>query len=156
MAKIVFLDFDGVITTLDSDWTIDEDKCALVKEICDNTGAKIVISSSWRHNTLSETIEKENLQDWSLKNYCIGITKRCFLTGDSRFTEIPRRGIEIEQWLREYKANNLDTNIQYVILDDNTYDLLYIQKDNVVQTDSYNGISEENVEQAISILNKGD
>lgn len=153
--KIVFLDFDGVITTLDSNWSIDEDKCILVKEICDSTGAKIVISSSWRHNTLSETINKEGLQNWSLKDYCIGITKRCFLTGDNRFTEIPRRGIEIEQWLREYKANNLDANVQYVILDDNTFDLLYIQKDNVVQTDTYNGISEENVERAISVLNKG-
>ena len=48
MSKIIFLDFDGVITTLKSKWTIDNEKVELVKQICDATGAKIVISSSWR------------------------------------------------------------------------------------------------------------
>ena len=35
MSKIIFLDFDGVITTLKSNWTIDDKKVELVKEICD-------------------------------------------------------------------------------------------------------------------------
>lgn len=41
MSKIIFLDFDGVITTLKSNWAIDDKKVELVKEICDITGAKI-------------------------------------------------------------------------------------------------------------------
>ena len=40
MSKIIFLDFDGVITTLKSNWAIDDKKVELVKEICDITGAK--------------------------------------------------------------------------------------------------------------------
>lgn len=37
--KVIFLDFDGVITTLESRWNIDLEKCKLVKRICDETGA---------------------------------------------------------------------------------------------------------------------
>ena len=58
MSKIIFLDFDGVITTLKSKWTIDNEKVELVKQICDATGAKIVISSSWRRYTLEQTLEQ--------------------------------------------------------------------------------------------------
>lgn len=37
--KVVFLDFDRVITTRESRWHIDPEKCKLVKRICDKTGA---------------------------------------------------------------------------------------------------------------------
>lgn len=57
MNKIVFLDFDGVITTLKSNWTIDNEKVELVKQICDATGAKIVISSSWRRYTVDRQLK---------------------------------------------------------------------------------------------------
>ena len=63
MSKIIFLDFDGVITTLKSNWAIDDKKVELVKEICDITGAKIVISSSWRRYTLEATIEAITKQE---------------------------------------------------------------------------------------------
>ena len=39
------------------------------------------------------------------------------------------------------------------ILDDDS-DMLYIQKDHFIKTDTYKGLSEENVQQAIQILNK--
>ena len=58
MNKIIFLDFDGVITTYASKWEIDNEKCLLVKKICDETGAKIVISSSWRYSTVEKTIDQ--------------------------------------------------------------------------------------------------
>ena len=56
--KIIFLDFDGVITTEASYSRLDLEKMKLVKKICDETGAKIVISSSWRYNTLEKTIDR--------------------------------------------------------------------------------------------------
>lgn len=49
--KVIFLDFDGVITTEKSRWCLDKDKMLLLKRIVDATGAKIVISSSWRRLT---------------------------------------------------------------------------------------------------------
>lgn len=55
--KVIFLDFDGVITTMKSHWNLCKEKMELVKEIVDKTGAKIVISSSWRHSTLESTLD---------------------------------------------------------------------------------------------------
>ena len=46
--KILFLDFDGVITTLKTRWKIDMDKIKIINDICDKTDAKIVVTSSWR------------------------------------------------------------------------------------------------------------
>ena len=42
--KIIFLDFDGVITTPASRGCLSAQKMQLVKKIVDATGAKIVIS----------------------------------------------------------------------------------------------------------------
>lgn len=46
--KILFLDFDGVITTYKSGWTFDDKKLKLLDLIIKETQCKIVISSSWR------------------------------------------------------------------------------------------------------------
>ncbi len=53
--KIIFLDIDGVLNSeiydrqrKDSDSNIDVSRLALVKELVDKSGAKIVLSSSWR------------------------------------------------------------------------------------------------------------
>lgn len=50
--KVIFLDVDGVLTyeayKNKETANIDLEKVALLKEICDRTGASIVISSSWR------------------------------------------------------------------------------------------------------------
>ena len=85
MSKIIFLDFDGVITTLKSKWTIDNEKVKLVKQICDATGAKIVISSSWRRCTLEQTIEAITTQEtvyghspFPYPEYIIDITSRMY------------------------------------------------------------------------------
>lgn len=52
--KIIFLDVDGELTYSDYEnketANIAIEKVKLLKEICDNTGAKVVISSSWKGN----------------------------------------------------------------------------------------------------------
>lgn len=149
MDKIIFLDFDGVITHLSSDWEIDNKKCLLVKKICDETGAKIVISSSWRYSTVEKTIDQYKLHDWVLTPYVVGVTEHLDMsTGWDLLSYFPQRGLEIAEYIQT--SDDLIKN--YVILDDST-DLLYIQKDHFIKTDTYKGISEENVQQAIQILN---
>ena len=44
--KVIFLDFDGVITIPDTKWDISLEHIKRVKNICDKTDAKLVISSS--------------------------------------------------------------------------------------------------------------
>jgi len=63
--KVIFLDFDGVIT-VPPKWYLKADKIKYIKQIVDTTGAKIVVSSSWRHTNVQKTIDD-----------IIGKTKRC-------------------------------------------------------------------------------
>lgn len=156
MKKCIFLDFDGVITTLKSNWTIDNDKVELVKQICDATGAKIVISSSWRRYTVEQTIEAITTQEtvyghnpFPYPEYIVGITSKMFglKYADRKTYYSLCRGVEIDRWLWEHEDV---TN--YVILDDDP-DMLLSQKKHFIKTHALRGISKRDVEKAIKILN---
>lgn len=143
--KVIFLDFDGVITTLESRWNIDSEKCKLVKRICDETGAKIVISSSWRKSNFEYTMKQFSKESFLLYDYVVDVTKRLSISGSASIT-IPR-GVEILEYIESH-----DSITNYVILDDDT-DMLLWQRNHFVHTSTYEGINEKNVEQAIKILN---
>lgn len=151
--KVIFLDFDGVITTEASYSRLDLEKMKLVKKICDETGAKIVISSSWRYNTLEKTIEYITNTDnyfvpipFLMPELVVGVTPRFEIKYKDEYAFVPR-GVEIRYYLHKHKE--IDS---YVIIDDDS-DMLLCQKDNFVQTDSIIGITEEDVRKAIKILN---
>lgn len=155
MSKIIFLDFDGVITTLKSKWNLDKEKMELVKQICDATGAKIVISSSWRRYTLEQTIEfittkqlEGEAQPFLYPEYVVDITARmyAFKFGNKEAHCGLYRGVEIQQWLAEHHDV---TN--YVILDDDS-DMLLCQKKNFIRIHPLRGISKRDVGRAINIL----
>lgn len=157
MSKIIFLDFDGVITTVKSNWNLDKEKMELVKQICDATGAKIVISSSWRRYTLEQTLElittkqiENGFQSFLYPEDVMGITARmyAFKSGNRETHYGLYRGVEIEQWLSEHKDV---TN--YVILDDDS-DMLLCQKKHFIKTHALRGISKRDVKRAINILTK--
>lgn len=154
--KVIFLDFDGVITTVLSNWELDKKKMDMVKQICDATGAKIVVSSSWRRFTLEQTIDsittkqkEKHCQHFLYPEYIIDITSRMigFKDGDKETHYRLCRGVEIDRWLWEHQDV---TN--YVILDDDT-DMLLCQKKNFIKTNTYSGICKKDVEKAIKILN---
>lgn len=155
MSKIIFLDFDGVITTLKSNWHLDKGKMEQVKQICDATGAKIVISSSWRRYTLEQTIEAITKKEWAYGHnpfpypeYVVDITPRmyAFKHGNRETHYCICRGIEIEQWLSEHQDVT-----DYVILDDDS-DMLLPQKKHFIKTHALRGISKRDVARAINIL----
>lgn len=155
--KVIFLDFDGVITTEASHWNLSFEKMQLVKRIVDDTDAKIVISSSWRRYTLEKTIEsitdpnnpfvKSN--PFLIPEVVVGITGRmyAFKYGIAEKHYRVCRGVEIQQYLDEHPDIE-----NYIILDDST-DMLLSQNSKFIQTDPKSGISEKDVERAIRILN---
>lgn len=158
MKKCIFLDFDGVVTTLKSNWTLDKKKMEMVKRICDETGAKIVISSSWRRYTLADTIEaitthqiERGHEPFLMPEYIVGVTARMysFKFGLREEHHHVCRGVEIDRWLWEHPEV-----VNYVILDDDS-DMLLSQKKNFIKTHPYRGISKRDVEKAIKILNSG-
>lgn len=147
--KVIFLDFDGVIT-IPPKWHINSDKLKYIKRIVDETGAKIVISSSWRRGippSLELTIEK-----------MIGRPKRCprnkmmnwFVDNLYDVTPIysSPRGNEIKGYLDKHPEVD-----NYVILDDDG-DMLDEQLFHFVQTNYEDGITEVEGIRAIKVLNR--
>lgn len=149
--KIIFLDFDGVITTFDCGWTISVEKLLLLDKIIQKTGAKIVITSSWKRGYKNAEEFKDDLYDQRCsRNVKTETPFEKFVEQIYDITDNhgPWRGDEIQRYIE----NNKDKIESYVILDDDN-DMLEEQLFNFVQTDSYYGLSEKEVELSINVLN---
>lgn len=163
--KIIFLDIDGVLNLISQGHDqygsiFHEHLVDNLRKIVDETGAKIVISSTWRFDGL------DVMQDmWKSRNYpgeVIDITesyidKVAKEFGIEYYDDIIR-GHEIELYLHEHPSV-----VDYVILDDDT-DMLPSQMNNYVQTsgnkdhpdciDIGYGLTSICAQKAIDILNK--
>lgn len=156
--KLIFLDIDGVLNsetyyvkrqenkTDNRPYPLSEFDSETVKQylrIVKETGAKTVISSSWRHTDGLRSI---------LKN--VG-----FRGSPLDFEVTPYlgtiRGLEIKKYMENYLDEHPNDEIgSYCIIDDDI-DMLYEQKDNFVKTDAYyGGLTEEKANEVINILNK--
>lgn len=160
--KIIFLDIDGVLNsmktceenhlrtgqngfggffreqeTLTHDHVLwGQDLVNNLKRIVEETNASIVISSTWRkYYSINKFKEMFAVYGWE-NAPVIGITDR----------EGPERGREINRYTFSYNIE------KYVILDDDS-DMLSTQMQNFVNTDPDCGLSEEDAEKAINILN---
>lgn len=151
--KVIFLDVDGV---LNDDKTptrtrkgcifVDESKIFLLKRIVDETGAKIVLSSTWRYDR----------DDSRYNGDFLDLQKSIRAAGLDFYSYTPvdvlgiRRGMEIRAWL------GVHTEVKkYVILDDELFD--YKERrllDRLVKTDfADGGLKEDHVKDAIGLLN---
>jgi len=152
--KYIFLDFDGVLNNYSTEF--DPNAIANLRTLIDVTGAKIVVSSSWRLLGLKrmERLWKEH----GLPDEIYGATPSCnaaFFTNafspHKKWSSLPScRGIEIEEWLR----NCAPEFHSYAILDDDDSEILVSQQNHLVKTDPMVGLTEENVRQTIAILGK--
>ena len=150
--KVIFLDFDGVIT-IPPKWYLKADKIKYIKQIVDATEAKIVVSSSWRMKSVEETVEKiitrpkrcprNKMLNWLIDNFYDVTPWYC----DKKYNGTGRGG-EIQTWLDEHPEVE-----NYVIIDDDG-DMLYKQLFHFVQTNFEDGITELETNWAIKILNK--
>ena len=146
--KVIFLDFDGVIT-IPPKWYLKANKIKYIKRIVDETDAKIVVSSSWRMDTVEET-----------RKSMIYKEKRCprnkmlYWLIDNIYDVTPwvglgnGRGGEIQKWLNDHPEVD-----NYVILDDD-HDMWDSQMYHFVQTNYEDGITEVETIRAIKVLNK--
>lgn len=162
MIKIIFLDIDGVLNS--DSWyekcikhklkpihrNLDPEAIKKINEIVVSTGAKLVISSSWRfdHRTPSD------LKNSGLQAEIIGRTDYLNTHGDFivRGNEIQKFIADNIEMLSEGTLAYYGDYKAYVILDDDS-DMLFTQSDNFIQINSMTGITDENVKQAIKILN---
>lgn len=131
--KIIFLDIDGVLNVYCEGR--DEYGCTFHKHFEDNlrwiineTGAKIVISSTWRMDGLS--VMQEMWVKRGLPGEVIDITPTevdVVERGTCEFYDLVDRGFEIQQYIDD---NNITS---YCIIDDDN-DMLPSQMDRFVRT----------------------
>lgn len=155
--KVIFLDFDGVITTPETKWNIGLVYVKRIKEICDKTEAKLVISSSWQRYIGTKNMSREERVDYWLQGTLMkgfrGYIKKFFkdytydMSGRFYGEYGSDRGADIKSWLvRHPEVDN------YVIIDDEG-DMLDEQLFHFVQTDWVFGIQDREVKLAIDVLN---
>ena len=148
--KILFLDFDGVVSIPENGWHIGSEKVALVEQIIKNTNAKIVISSSWAATCRNANEFIDNIfGSWNedrngLRRDSLFIESIYDITNQTHDT----RGEDIQEWLEKH-----DGDIEsYCILDDDT-DMDEDQLLNFVQTDMFEGITLREVKLCSKLLN---
>ena len=144
--SIIFLDVDGVLNTQETNGTIDEEKVLMLKQIIDKSGAKIVISSSWRmkstqSDTLSNVLQQYGLQ-W------IGTTPVL-----QKYRKPERnRALEIESYLSEIRKQYKIE--KWISLDD--YNLLKFKRNlfdgHFVNTNVFRGLTAQDVQRAVELL----
>ena len=172
MKKVIFLDVDGVLNssrTLYEDVSLEDDLILNLKELINKTGAKIILSSSWRLSTeavamLMDKLDKFGLVisgmtcdgvdlDW-IEKYEFDATKKYLNTkfdyDENKQIKITYdRGAEIFKWLYDHY------DCAYVILDDEIEDIKpYFNESVIVKTSYKTGLTKEDVKKAIQILNK--
>lgn len=144
MSKVIFLDFDGVITSepftrqcifeyrrenlYGLDW-FDPHCLDLLKTIVDKTGAGIVVSSSWRDLGMDKL--RKVWEETPMPGKLLGTTPVWVLTKVGA----------IKEYLRIHPCD------KYVILDDTDFHL-----PNQVKTDPHTGLTDVNVVEAIQVL----
>lgn len=155
MDRFIFLDIDGPINTGRNDYLdpdryghhFDDMAVQNLRKIVEETGAKVVVSSSWRHIGLDRI--RGIWSDWGLPGEIVGCTPG--LWEDGRF--LITRGEEIQKWLEE----NATDDYAYVILDDmDDSEATGDQKKLWIQINPHTGISKEDASRAVEILNNKD
>ena len=151
MGKLIFLDVDGVLNN--QAWAIRmfkeegvrvyrdnllEDRALhLLKSLVDSTGARIVVSSAWRHiptayNDLRRQLEQCGMSVYGKTPYVGSV-----------------RGDDITAWFAAHPGK-----YAYVILDDDSD--MDGHMDHLVQTDFYTGLTQEIVDRCVQMLNESD
>ena len=166
MNKFLFLDIDGVLNTerqhdhcveagaayVDNfGYAFDPVAVANLKKIVDETGADIVISSSWKFwglSTMQKLWARRDLPGQVIDITPNTVSDELLLSVDLSFMELPAgKGSEIKEWL---SASGHGVT-RYAILDD-VPDMLPEQQSHFVQTDPWVGITEDDADKVISIL----
>jgi hypothetical protein len=151
MSKIVFLDIDGVLNH--RDWfaelartgklsieSVDPECVKRLSRLCEITGSKVVISSSWR-SIMSLDRVSSFLARYGFTGEIIGATPELYDTDSCR-------GDEITKWLHE--ETDPSDRVMFVILDDDA-DMGSVA-DRLVQTSFDTGLQDEHVAKAIALL----
>ncbi len=156
--KLIFLDIDGVLNTdytkeLTSSGTIfvEDNKIKILKQIIDETDAKVVLSSTWRMGWLGSEME---IQRSVFGQDFIELRNKLEEFGIVLYDKTPvfdnymrLRGEEIKAYLDSH--NNIDG---YVIIDDLDGHYLRPCSSHLLQTSQLKGLQEKHIKAAKRIM----
>lgn len=132
---ILFLDVDGVLNSYKTGgrYALKRNCLRRLQRIVEETGCKIVLSSTWRKDEYALRRLKRVL---SYRNLTItSVTPSIQTLG-------AKRGDEINEWLKESKLDYWEQkDVKYAILDDDS-DMLYYQLPSFFQTDPEYGLTD--------------
>ena len=160
--NIIFLDVDGVLNAKNTKDRcgpyvgIDDQKVSYLKEIVDQTNAKIVLVSSWKEFWEKEPYKKR--QDMMANYLDNKLAKQGLKIVDKTYEPFSpyQRGEGILDYLAFLKRNEIDVH-NYVILDDLSFDYRKTKLiNNLIKTSFYqSGLNKKHTLKAIALL-KGD
>ena len=169
MDKYLFLDFDGVLNTSRyakylTKEGIDPydafgpmfDPMAIdnLRNIVEQTGCKMVLSSTWRNEGLIQMRalwKDRNLPGelFSMTPILLSTTYRDAQSGEMfGMAERSAKALEINAWLLRHASGTS----RYVILDDENV-FFQSQQEHLIQTDAYVGLTANKAQFAIDVLN---
>lgn len=147
--KVIFLDVDGVLVNRRSLMdrsgrdSVADSKCVYaLNHITDTTGAKIVVSSSWRF--CGEQEMRLVLAHWKVRAEMISITPDLTRKENNLYVATPR-GYEIQKWIDEHPEVTA-----FAILDDEC-DMAHLES-KLVKTVFEAGLTEQDALKAIQML----
>ncbi len=157
--KLIFLDFDGVLNSkkwfntlnnrhvddkiilVDTDQMLDPEPVELINQLVEQTGAEVIISSSWR---ILHTLDSLNqsLKDAGARFKATDVTQRLYTP----------RGIEIQTYL-DYVAGLGGVVEQFVIIDDDS-DMEHLRNTkHFIKTIFVYGFTKWHFDEALKVLN---
>lgn len=146
--NVIFLDFDGVLnsnkyftsTKQESPFFLEDEKMHLLKQIIDQTNAKVVLSTSWREIWDTDLEIAKKLKDYFIQ-FDIDVYS---ITPCIEYNRV----LEIKDWLNNHQVSS------YVILDDILGPWFDLEEHVVVTNIDGHGLTEDDVKKAIEILKK--
>lgn len=160
--KLIFLDFDGVLNSrkwmegfhqkvreynkpestilVEPEDALDPTPVELINQLVEKSGAKVIISSSWRILHGLESLNKI-LKNAGAKFEAIDTTPRTY----------EERGIEIQQYL-DYLKSKGDEVESFVIIDDDSDMAHFLNTKHFIKTAFEFGFMEWHLEEALKVL----
>lgn len=154
--KIIFLDIDGVLNQRGSKSRspsgclgIDSDKLDKLKQIVNETNAKIVLTSTWKTDWFKTEFKDELPRDGAYLEKKFR-ERGIYILDKTEEPSWAERGIGVISYIEKYKENVES----FVVLDDESFDFESVGiSDRFVHTSFETGLLSEHVEKSIKILN---
>ena len=154
--KLIFLDVDGVLNyggckarSATGCLGIEDEKVKLLRQIIDQTGAIVILTSTWKTEWFPSAFIEDLPKDGQYLEKQLAKHK-VFIRAKTEDPSWTQRGQGILDFIETSKYNVE----QFVILDDESFDFIELGLENCfVKTNFIDGLLPEHVEKAVNILN---